>query len=396
MNHLQPLDGVRVLVLDGEQRSSLAVVRSLGRAGAIVEVVDARNSLASASRFCRRVHRIEPDRLPELLASSLKQERFDVVIPCTDATLRRVYANESLSIRMPYPSDGRKYEALSDKAHVAALAAECGIAVPQQIEVKDARGLEEAIRQIAAWPVVVKPVRSAAVSVSTNEIVHGGVSYASNASELRVRATAIAPELWPLLLQERVVGPGIGVFLLRHRGSIVARFAHRRLREKPPTGGVSVYRASVPYPHALGAAAEKLLARLDWEGPAMIECKIDSRTGTPHIMEINGRFWGSLQLAVDAGVDFPVLSVLAVLGRPLPLVADYKVGIKSRWLLGDADHLYLRMKQRNSSTLPPDAPNLRQVVFDFFSPHRAVRHEIFRWDDPVPAVRELIDWIARR
>jgi len=47
----------------------------------------------------------------------------------------------------------------------------------------------------------------------------------------------------------------------------------------------------------------------------MVEYKIDSASGTPYLMEINGRFWGSVQLAIDAGVDFPRLLVECALGR---------------------------------------------------------------------------------
>ncbi len=50
----------------------------------------------------------------------------------------------------------------------------------------------------------------------------------------------------------------------------------------------------------------------------MVEFKADARTGTPYLMEINGRFWGSLQLAIDAGVDFPAILVAAALGAPIP------------------------------------------------------------------------------
>ena len=39
----------------------------------------------------------------------------------------------------------------------------------------------------------------------------------------------------------------------------------------------------------------------------MVEFKLDARDGVAKLMEINGRFWGSLQLAVDAGVDFPAI-----------------------------------------------------------------------------------------
>ena len=39
----------------------------------------------------------------------------------------------------------------------------------------------------------------------------------------------------------------------------------------------------------------------------MVEFKVDPRDGIPKLMEVNPRFWGSLQLAIVSGVDFPYL-----------------------------------------------------------------------------------------
>lgn len=397
----QSLAGSRILVLDGEQRSALAVVRSLGRSGAHVEVGESRSSLAAASRFARRAHRFPPGtpgQFVSRLRSILNDGGFDAFVPCTDASLRQVYSAEvPLAVPMPYPADSATYLRLSDKHEVTRFAELEGIAVPRQLVVHTRDELEAAVAQLRAWPVVVKPARSVAMAGDSRSVDRAGVRYADSPSALRLVANEVPHSLWPLLLQERIVGPGIGVFLFRHEGKILARFAHRRLREKPPSGGVSVYRESLAYPDVLGAAAERLLAALDWNGPAMIECKVDAATGLPYIMEINGRFWGSLQLAADAGIDFPAIAMRAVLGTPTAPEAPYRVGVRSRWWLGDVDHLMIRLKRRTDANLPPDAPSLGRVVLDFLRFWHADDHaEVLRWSDPKPAWRELQDWIARR
>ncbi len=160
----------------------------------------------------------------------------------------------------------------------------------------------------------------------------------------------------PVLLQHRVAGVGEGLFALRWEGRTVARFAHRRLREKPPAGGVSVYRESIEPDPRLVSAGERLLDALDWNGVAMIECKRDPETGRHIIMEINGRFWGSVQLAIDAGINFPVLLVACALGQTpaLPAGTGYRVGIRSRWFWGDVDHLYLRLTRSGAELQVPN------------------------------------------
>ena len=107
------------------------------------------------------------------------------------------------------------------------------------------------------------------------------------------------------MLQERIRRPRHRCVRLLSRGRAVALFSHRRLRERPPWGGVSVLSESIALCPDARDYAHSLLDDLGWHGVAMVEFKRDARDGVPKLMEINGRFWGSLQLAIDAGVDFP-------------------------------------------------------------------------------------------
>ena len=104
------------------------------------------------------------------------------------------------------------------------------------------------------FPVVAKPGRSVADSAGVRHKLR--VRHAATPEEL-LRVIAELPDAaFPLLLQERVIGPGVGIFLLLWDGEVRATFAHRRLREKPPSGGVSVYRESIAAdPRARGALA---------------------------------------------------------------------------------------------------------------------------------------------
>ena len=110
----------------------------------------------------------------------------------------------------------------------------------------------------------------------------------------------------PFLVQAYVSGKGQGLFALYDRGKPVAFFAHKRLREKPPSGGVSVLSESVKVPPNLYYMGRRILDPVQWHGVAMVEFKV-ADNGIPYLMEVNARFWGSLQLAIDAGIDFPWL-----------------------------------------------------------------------------------------
>ncbi|MBK6674411.1 MAG: ATP-grasp domain-containing protein [Proteobacteria bacterium] len=141
-------------------------------------------------------------------------------------------------------------------------------------------------------------------------------------------------------------------------------------------------------PLALEQAAT-LLRALRWRGVAMVEFKRDLRDGSLRLMEINGRFWGSLQLAIDAGVDFPRL--LADLARGVrPAVAPYRLGVQMRWLWGDVDSLIAMVtRSRQALKLPPAHPGRLRYLLQFLVPWRpGMKYEIERISDLGPALLE--------
>lgn len=389
-----------VLVTDGDQRAALAVVRSLGAAGYPVYVcAPRRRSLAGASRHTRAEALVtdpleDPQRFAADVRALVARWNIGVVIPIGDAALLAALPDRPRlpNVIVPFP-DERVVRRIADKAAVLEAAGTVGIAIPRQHVASDREALL-AIASSLEYPVVLKPSRSVTD--------HGGrrikllVRHAASQADVAAAAAELDPAAYPVLVQQRVVGPGVGIFLLVWNGQTLATFAHRRIREKPPAGGVSVYRESVDADPDLVARSRALLDRFGWRGVAMVEYKIDLRTGTPYLMEINGRFWGSLQLAIDAGVDFPTLLLDAALGKPAVPVPRYTRGVRSRWFWGDVDHLVARLRRsRDALALPPGTPGRWAAIRDFFTVHRGVdREEILRRDDPRPFLRETAQWFG--
>jgi predicted ATP-grasp superfamily ATP-dependent carboligase len=393
-----------VLVTDGEQRAALAAVRSLGRAGYRVLVASrAGRSLAGASRrasleLVAGDPLYEPAAFADRIAAAVDDHSVEVLLPVGDAALLAVLGHRERLGRcvVPFPPLERVRQ-VADKQLVAAAAAELGIAIPRQEVLGTIRDAEAADRRPLAFPLVVKPARSVADAGDGTRAKYT-VRYAQDPAALAGALQTLPPHAYPLLLQQRVVGPGVGIFLLLWDGQVVASFAHRRIREKPPSGGVSVYRESIEADPDLVARSRALLERFGWCGVAMIEYKLDAATRTPYLMEINGRFWGSLQLAIDAGVDFPALLVSLAMGeRPAP-VSSYRLGVRSRWWLGDVDQLLARLRRSPAElALPPGSPSRLAALREFLTLWRpGDRSEILRLDDPAPAFRELADWIRGR
>ncbi|HVB99759.1 MAG TPA: ATP-grasp domain-containing protein [Candidatus Dormibacteraeota bacterium] len=394
---------MEVLVTDGDQRSTLAVVRALGRAGIGVTVGETgASSLAGSSRYCARQVRYpspstDGDRFLAALAGELAGGRYRILLPMTDVTTRLVARRPELGTFaiVPFPGE-EKIEWSQDKRRVLLLARRLGIRCPETWMLDEEDRIEEVSGQVR-YPVVIKPRFSR--YEQNGEWAAGEVEFARDAEDLRQKYRASQARLPFPMVQERIAGEGLGVFLLLWNGELKAAFCHRRLREKPPWGGPSVYRESIAFDEELVAKSACLLQAIGWQGPAMVEFKVDSRDGLPKLMEINGRFWGSLQLAIDAGMNFPLLLFRLATGEDVPSQFDYAVGIRSRWLLGDLDHLLIRLMHRSgngsgSNGLEKNGMSRLRACGEFLKFYEpGTRYEVFRWEDRGPGWQECRSYI---
>jgi predicted ATP-grasp superfamily ATP-dependent carboligase len=176
------------------------------------------------------------------------------------------------------------------------------------------------------YPVVLKPV-STKVEIE-GQLRHFWPAIVSNREE---RAAILESWLPHVRVQQQnyITGRGIGVEMLFNEGQKAWHFTHERLHEYPLTGGRSTYRKSIqPDPRML-AAAETLLKALEWHGVAMVEFKL-GQNGDFYLLEINPRLWGSLALAIDAGVDFPFGLLLLASQQDLPPQPHYRVPYYTR------------------------------------------------------------------
>lgn len=391
-----------VLISDGEQRSALAAVRSLGRSGHRVYVCSASGrSIAGASRFAVAERAVssplgDPSTYARELSALIVERKIDVFLPMTEETFNAVFAHPELFGGVCIPSaTAEQFRAVSDKRRVLEVAASCGLNVPAQFVLSVPGDADRLSDSGLPFPLVVKPVRS--VSGDGGKQLKLGAIHCGDLEALRRAVATFPAAAYPLLLQQRVYGPGVGVFLLLWDGELVATFAHRRLREKPPAGGVSVYRESIEVEKSLVDRSRMLLDKFDWRGVAMIEYKVDEATGTPYVMEINGRFWGSLQLAIDAGVDFPALLVARATGERVFGPDKYTLGIRSRWEWGGIDYLLARLRHSDTElSIPPGVPGRARAILSALLPWRPGDClEVLRLGDPGPFLRETAQYMRR-
>ena len=380
------------IVLDADQRSALAIVRSLGSRGLKVWATAGRQGpLAGASRWCPKTVLI-PD--PKHCARSFVEAVLDLIVahpkaivfPVTDASITALTAHPGIPYERIACAPAGAYDTLSDKASLVELARKIGVRVPPTRIASGRNDLERTITA-AEEPVVLKPARS--------WYLHAGALHNTSVFIAQTRAAARAyaeKQAWvdhvPCLVQRYVEGSGAGIFTFYAEDKPLTWFSHRRLREKPPSGGVSVLSESSPVDARLQAMSSGLFDAANWFGPAMAEFRI-APNGESYLMEVNGRFWGSLQLAIDSGVDFPWMLYQSMTGQSVEPISAYTSGRRLRWLLGDFDSLLLTLRQPERS-MRSKLESLARFATLF---SRSTRFEVLRWSDPRPFFREAKLWI---
>jgi predicted ATP-grasp superfamily ATP-dependent carboligase len=391
-----------VLVTDANRGSAITVMRSLDRKGWTVVAADAtRHSLGFRSRHARHRHVYpSPGAEPEAFVNSLSEvvSRYgvDLLIPITDETilpLARARIRFAGQCDLAIAGD-KALSVVMDKQATLDLCEELGIPVP---ETYVACSVEEAqeVAHLLPWPIVLKAQRSRRLVKGAGVQRTGAVGYANTVKELIDQAERLI-EHGPILLQGYQPGAGQGVEMLAHEGRPLAIFQHRRLAEVPITGGASAWRESVPLDPALVDYSRRLVEALHWTGLIMVEFKVGESDLA--LMEVNGRVWGSLPLAVHSGMDFPArLADLHLNGSPPagPPATDYRVGVRASNL--DLMALWfvqaLRKKRRYPFIPQPGRRDALRVLLGMFE--RRQKFDVQSWSDPWPGLLQIGTTLAR-
>lgn len=385
---------MRILVLDGEHRSALAALRTLGRKGhQVFSGSQLKRTVCSFSKYCKGSVRYSSpynNRLQFIddIKDHLEKLRIDILLAMTDATMYRILQHEN-EIRklvvLPVVSFDQ-YKSASDKCNLMKMAQRLKVEYPQTQYFSKA---EEALlkKEQFEYPLVLKPQSS--IIELENHLVSCSVSIIDSPQMLHHVLTSRIYYHYPFMVQNLVRGEGMGVFVLCSNGELKACCAHKRIREKPPWGGVSVVSESMTPDQSVLKNASVLLKDLKWDGVAMVEFKKDSAENIPRLMEINARFWGSLQLSIDAGIDFPNLLV-NMYGDPQSKHELQMCNTRLRWLMGDLDNLIINFKRGNFKTR---IKLFKSFIGEFF---QGSKIEDFRYSDFKPFLWNLCNYWVKR
>lgn len=381
----------KVLVLGSNSRSCLTIVRSLGRKGIKVHLAwHDPDSIVLYSRYIDKVHDIARygdgnDSWQGELKDLLAKERFELVIPNDDAGVRALIGHRAVFsklAKLALPNE-KAFEYSFNKNKTYELAQEIGLPVPKQIEISS---IDECdiFDQEWSYPLVIKPVASSVVL--KNSLYFLKVAYAESKEELIDRLKPIL-SISKALVQEYFVGTGVGLEFLSNNGQICVAFQHVRVHE-PMTGGGSAYRKSVVIDDELLQYVKMIVEALEYTGVAMVEFKYNFEKKEFVLIEINGRFWGSLPLAIASGVDFPYYLYEMIVHNRRNFPTEYRTGIYCRNLFMDASWFIRNLKTKPGSY--NNAKPLTSVILEFSNILLLrERSDTFVLDDLYPALVEL-------
>lgn len=366
---------MRVFITDAGYKHTLATVRSLGLKGAEVSVGSTSlHAVSFYSKYARSNYiypnpKNTPLRFINAIKRLVEKGNYDVLLPIGyNTTVTTAKFKEQLIQHVAVPvADYDSLSIAADKNKTLKFADKIGIPIPKTIACKNFNDVKKAVKELK-FPMVIKAA-----------LETGRTTYASRLTELRSKCRSLLTSLSDgFLIQEYIPGDGYGFFGLFNEGALRAIFMHKRLREYPITGGPSTAAESV-YKPRLKELGLKILRPLNWHGVAMVEFRKDFRDNEFKLMEINPKFWGSLDLAIASGMDFPYLICKMAVDGDVKPVFRYKVGVKFMWPFPDdfqrslAYPLSIRdlikdlieSRTRTNISLADLNPNLIQILKSF-------------------------------
>lgn len=359
----------KVLVTDPTYKHSLGVCRSLAKAGFEVHTIGQGVGLTRFSSSVTKVHNISenPPNLVGSLIDVVDKENISLILPVGARSVEEISSNRDLlSGKVSFAlAPKSSIEIGLDKVRTIKKAEEIGVSVPKTWVFENQVDFIRELQNVPL-PLVVK----GAGEIRKFPTVY--IETIESRSEFILKQSYLTAFLdGPLVVQSKIEGKGMGFFALYQNGGCVRMFMHQRLRELPATGGAS-WAAKGIYSQSLMDQGVALLDSLEWHGPAMVEFKQPNDESDAVLMEVNPKFWGSLDLAIASGVDFPSDTCRVAMGEKLDKNFDYIKGINYVWplenlsgYLGDSE---LRgMKYRTNIVRHDLLPSLYQIFESQYS-----------------------------
>ena len=339
---------------DGFYRSVLSICRSLGSQGHQIHILSSSNRFklfqkVLKSKYCFHYDScsnpmIKPHSFIEELKAYTVNNNIDIILPVIDSSASLLaYYKKSLAAKVPLP-DYKYFKKAIDKYQMVKIAQKVNVPTPKTYEFEGLENFRKLInRKQISYPFVLKP------KIRGDHLEH--IKIINNKKELVKYSDKFEKigKLEPLynyqrpLLQEFLKGTIYDCCTLSKNGKLLVALSQYRLRTLNSFGGAGAVNITSKTPLII-KYSKILLRELNFTGPAQIEW-LKTEENKFYLMEVNPRFWGTTQLSIDAGINFPLLTINLLQDKSLNLEnLTYKTGIKKRWVFPEEFLSLLRDK----------------------------------------------------
>ncbi len=358
-------------------------MRSLGRRGIPVCVIDDENSIARYSRYTA-FSKVVPtllhsgDTVRSLLDFGRRNKLQGwILYPTRDEQVAAISQHrDELSEMFRIPTPGwESINWLWDKRNTYSLAEKLGIPAPRTWY---PRSVEDLHQIEGHFPVALKPAIKEHFIYATKHKAWR----ANNPAELRElfeKALKHIPAE-EIMIQDLIPGDGACQYsycsFFKEGKSIASLTACRRRQHPLEFGRSSTYVETVELP-LLEEYAQRFLKAADYYGLVEVEFKRDARDGQYRLLDVNGRTWGYHSIGHHAGTDFPYLLFADQMNEPIESCVG-KVGV--RWI-------------RLLTDLPTGLVGILSGQFKIRPYLQTLNgcdeYAVFSWKDPLPGMMEI-------
>jgi len=331
-----------VLVTNYNYKNALAAVRDIGKNNIQVHTCGppTRNRVASFSGYSSgwAIYTSPNENMERFIADIRKiiaSREYEMILPIgVDTTIPCSYYKEELQqyTRVPV-ADYEILERAHDKYRTIEIAESVDVPVPYTTMMSVEKLTEESFN----YPIVIKARKGASGS---------GTRYATSKAELNKiirgfenKKSTYIHDFEKPMIQEYIPGELLDVCVLFNKGQPRAALAQRRVVTYPPSGGVGIVNETIEDPEPIELAT-RLLQKMKWHGVAQIEFKRDEE-GVPRLMEVNPKFWGTLELSIAAGLNFPYLLYKMTMEGDIEPCFEYEKNLQMWWSFAHLPQIYL-------------------------------------------------------
>ena len=342
---------LRILVTDGEYKHAISLIKNIKKSYPNADIF----AQVSASQLIKF---IPSKRICTPIIGSFKQVidgyNFDIIVPVSGSAVKLA---STLSLNSILLSSQELVNQLLNKEYLGRIVADYGIHYPKTSIFNPQN------KQNNDYPFIVKTADETQEKIETIYI-NNQTDLLNHQNELsRLHNKGVN-----LIKQQLIKGEARGYFAICNKGDIICEFMHQRVRQIPHTGGSSTAAKSIN-DEKLALLCRDFLTDIKWSGPIMLEFLYDPMYEHYYLIEINPKFWGSLDLAHQSGVDFGAALISTILQDGLyqkqnwkektvcwPLDGDIVTIVKSKKYAGIS--LYF-----NEQTKLIFGENIKSIIF---------------------------------